>query len=82
MNEFAAIFIIIFAVFGISFALINIRHIFTGNEFRGSCATNNPMVKDEFGNCTVCGKTAEEVCKNPNDGPSKSNQSSFPVIES
>ena len=34
-------------------------------EFRGTCATNNPMVKNNFGDCTVCGKKADEVCKMP-----------------
>jgi hypothetical protein len=42
--------------------LINIRQIVTGNEFRGSCATNNPMLKDEFGNCSVCGNTPDGDC--------------------
>jgi len=56
---------IIFAVFGISFALINIRHIFTGNEFRGTCATNNPMLKNQIGECSVCGKSPEEECQMP-----------------
>ena len=65
MYEFLIIFGIIFSVFGISFFLINIRHIFTGNEFRGTCSSNNPMVKDQFGNCTVCGKTGDDVCENP-----------------
>jgi hypothetical protein len=63
--EFLYTLIIIFGVFGISFALINIRHIFTGNEFRGTCATNNPMIKNKIGECTVCGKTPEENCKMP-----------------
>lgn len=56
---------IIFVFFAISFALINIRHIVTGNEFRGTCATNNPMLKNKVGECSVCGKTAEEDCKMP-----------------
>ncbi len=56
---------IIFVTFGVSFALINIRHIITGNEFRGTCSSNNPMLKDEIGSCTVCGKTADEACKMP-----------------
>ncbi len=63
--EFFYILGIIFVVFGVSFALINIRHIFTGNEFRGTCATNNPMLKSEIGECTVCGKKADEACKMP-----------------
>lgn len=65
MNEFLITLIIIFATFAISFVLINIRHILTGQEFRGTCATNNPMVKDKFGTCNVCGKTGDEPCAIP-----------------
>ncbi len=62
---FLYVFGIIFLVFGISFALINIRHIFTGNEFRGTCATNNPMIREKTGACPVCGSQAGEECANP-----------------
>lgn len=63
--EFLSVLAIIFVTFGISFILINIRHIVTGNEFRGTCATNNPMLKSKVGECTVCGKLPEEDCKMP-----------------
>ncbi len=63
--DFLYILIIIFGVFGISFLLMNIRHIFTGKEFRGTCATNNPMIKNNLGDCTVCGKKPDEDCKMP-----------------
>ena len=63
--EFLYVLTIIFVMFGVSFALINIRHIFTGNEFRGTCATNNPMLKNQVGDCSVCGKRPEEECKMP-----------------
>ena len=63
--EYLYVLAIIFVVLGLSFALINIRQIFTGNEFRGTCATNNPMLKSKVGECTVCGKTADEACKMP-----------------
>ena len=56
---------IIFVFFAISFALINIRQILTGKEFRGTCATNNPMLKSQIGECSVCGKKADELCKMP-----------------
>ena len=56
---------VIFGVFLLSFIMINIKHIVTGKEFAGTCATNNPMVKDKFGDCTVCGKTAGEDCGMP-----------------
>ncbi len=67
MNEFLITFLIIFGFFAVAFALINIRHIFTGNEFRGTCATNNPMLKNNVGECTVCGARPEEECKMPED---------------
>lgn len=63
--EFLTVLAIIFVTFGISFILINIRHIVTGNEFRGTCATNNPMLKSKVGECTVCGKKPEEDCQMP-----------------
>lgn len=69
--SFLYIFVIIFAAFGIGFVLINLRHIVTGNEFRGTCATNNPMLKDQIGECTVCGKKPEEACKMPEIEASK-----------
>ena len=69
--EFLYVFAIIFGFFGLSFLLINIRGVVKGEEFRGTCATNNPMIKNKFGDCTVCGKTADEVCKMPDkDRPS------------
>jgi len=63
--EFLYILAIIFVTFGLSFIMINIRHIVTGNEFRGSCSSNNPMIKNTMGDCTVCGKKGDEVCKMP-----------------
>lgn len=65
MNQFLATLLIIFVVFGVSFMLINIRQILTGKEFRGTCATNNPMIKNQLGECSVCGKKPEEECKMP-----------------
>lgn len=63
--EFLYTFAIIGGAFGIAFLLINIRHIFTGQEFRGSCASNNPMIKNEMGECNVCGRVPGEDCKMP-----------------
>ncbi len=63
--EFLYILLIIFVVFGLSFIMINIRHIVTGNEFRGTCATNNPMLKNQIGECSVCGKRPDEDCQMP-----------------
>lgn len=65
MNEFIITAGIIFVTFGVSFMLINIRQIVTGKEFRGTCATNNPMLKNQIGECTVCGKMPDEDCQLP-----------------
>lgn len=67
--KFLIMFAIIFAFFGIGFILINIRHIITGNEFRGTCASNNPMLKSQLGECTVCGRVPGEECKMPEVKP-------------
>ncbi|MEM9917546.1 MAG: hypothetical protein AAF990_05585 [Bacteroidota bacterium] len=63
--EFLYVLLIVFGVFGVSIIMINIRHIVTGKEFRGTCATNNPMLKNQIGECTVCGKKPDEECKMP-----------------
>lgn len=65
MNEFLITLGIIFATFAISFVLINLRQVVTGKDFRGTCASNNPMLKSKIGDCEVCGKTADEICKMP-----------------
>jgi len=65
MNSFLYTLLIIFGVFLVSFVLINLRQVVTGKEFRGTCATNNPMLKDNFGECSVCGKKPDEECKMP-----------------
>lgn len=65
MQEFFIMFGLILFVFVLSFAMINIRHIFTGNEFRGTCAQVNAKLKNEIGECSVCGKKGDEVCEMP-----------------
>lgn len=63
--NFVAMFAIIFMVFGLSFLMINIRQLVTGQEFRGTCASNNPMLKSKVGDCTVCGKKPGDECQMP-----------------
>jgi len=65
MGEFFVMLAVIFGIFLVSFAMINIRYIFTGNEFRGSCSSNNPLIKNNLGECTVCGKKPDEDCQMP-----------------
>ncbi len=63
--ETLIVFGVIFVVFASAYLLINLRGVIKGEEFRGTCATNNPMLKNTFGDCTVCGKKADEDCKMP-----------------
>lgn len=65
--EFLYVLMIVFVFFGLSFVMINIRHIVTGKEFRGTCATNNPMLKNQNGDCPVCGSMPGEECQNPTE---------------
>jgi hypothetical protein len=65
MGTFLPTFIIIFVTFGLAFFLINLRWVVKGEEFRGSCASNNPMLKNQLGECSVCGKKGDEICQNP-----------------
>lgn len=65
MADFLYLFAVIFAVFGVSFLLINLRQVVTGNEFRGTCASNNPMLKNKVGDCEVCGRKPDEECQLP-----------------
>ncbi len=69
MKEFLYILLIIFVTFGVSFILINLRQVVSGKEFRGTCASNNPMLKNKLGECGVCGKKPEEECKMPDIKP-------------
>ncbi len=52
------VFLITLLLVGLSFILF-----VKGGEFRGTCATNNPMLKNEIGECTVCGAKPSEECK-------------------
>ncbi len=59
-------FIVIFSIVALAFALIALRVIFVkGGEFAGTCSSNNPMLKNDIGECTLCGKKEGEACKMP-----------------
>lgn len=70
MTTFLPVLALVFGVFLISFFLINIRYVVKKEEFRGTCATNNPMLKNQIGECTVCGReNPDEECKLPEIKP-------------
>ncbi|NNC94970.1 MAG: hypothetical protein HKN92_05360 [Chitinophagales bacterium] len=52
--------IIVFLLVGLSLRMILVKD----GEFRGGCATNSPFLKNEIGDCQVCGAKPEEACKN------------------
>lgn len=52
------------AVLGVAMLLISVRvFLIKGGSFRGGCATNNPMLTDQIGECQVCGRKQGEACK-------------------
>ena len=49
---------------GLAIAGFAVKIIFKKDgEFAGTCASNNPYLKNEIGECSVCGKKPEEECK-------------------
>ncbi len=65
MQQFLYTLVIIFGVYLISFALINIRHIFTGKKIKGTCVSDNPAVANQIGvTCSCGGDSSESSCEN------------------
>jgi hypothetical protein len=62
--------IVALAVVGLSLRILLVK----GGEFRGTCASNNPMLKDKVGNCAVCGSKPGEACQNDEDGGGRSRE--------
>ena len=63
--EFLKIFLAAFTVFGLAFLLLNIRYLFTGKEFRGTCASSFSGNKGEGQVCSMCGRKPDEECGMP-----------------
>jgi len=57
------VLIVSIALVIIAFALFSVRLLFLKKgEFRGTCATNNPMLQKEGAVCGVCGRKPGEAC--------------------
>ena len=57
---------------GIAFAGIAIKLLLKKDgEFAGTCASNNPMLQDESGSCSVCGARPSEQCLNEEEASKK-----------
>ena len=62
-----ALFLFTLVIFAAFFALMSVRLFFVKNgEFRGTCATQNPLLAREGIVCGYCGKTVGEGEACPN----------------
>lgn len=62
--ETILVIIVAAAVLGLAVGGLSLRILAVKDgEFRGTCSTNNPMLSDKLGPCTVCGKKPGEACK-------------------
>jgi len=54
------------------FAGIGIRILLLKDgQFKGTCASQSPYLKNQLGECTVCGKSPEEECQMPSNDEMK-----------
>lgn len=64
---FTTTLILTIIIISAAFAGIGLRVLLVkGGEFRGTCATNNPMLKNDIGECKVCGAKPGEECQEDN----------------
>jgi len=48
----------------IAFAGIAVKILLKKNgKFAGTCASNNPILREEGASCNICGARPEEICK-------------------
>ena len=59
-----ATIILALIIVGIAFALIAVRVLFIkGGEFRGTCSTNNPFMKQHGIDCSMCSAKSGGICE-------------------
>lgn len=67
MNTIIATVIIGGGLMTLAFAMIGIRLLVLKNgEFKGTCSSNNPLLADKTGSCTICGGDLSK-CENSAD---------------
>ena len=65
MSSFLPTFILTLVIVALFLGGLALRMILVKNgEFRGGCASNSPVLKNEIGECQVCGAKPNEQCKN------------------
>lgn len=63
MSTFLPTLIFTLAVFAFFALALGVKMLFDKKaEFKGGCASNNPMLRNEIGECTVCGRVPEKDC--------------------
>lgn len=60
-----AVILLAIGLVALAFIGIAVKIVFKKDgEFAGTCASNNPMLSDGSGTCSVCGAKPSEQCKN------------------
>ena len=79
MSTFATmeikVIVLAIGLIALGFAGISIKLLVKKDgEFAGTCASSNPLLKDESGSCSVCGARPQDVClaDSASDNPSQS----------
>ena len=62
-----SIVLITLCMMGISIKIL----IKKNGEFSGTCASNNPFLKNDSGKCSYCGASSKEECKNEENSSEK-----------
>lgn len=63
MSNFLPLFFVTVAIFTFFVAALGIKMFFDKKaEFKGGCASNNPLLTNEIGECGVCGRVPTGNC--------------------
>ena len=63
-------FILTLIILALGLTGLGLRMLVVKNgEFRGGCATNSPFLKNQVGDCQVCGASPNEQCRNEDESP-------------
>ena len=65
MNTFLVVLLLSITLLGLGFAGIAIKILIKKNgKFAGTCASQSPFLNTEGENCSYCGASPEDKCKN------------------
>lgn len=72
------VFLLTFVLLGLGFAGIAIKiWAKKDGEFSGTCASNSPFLNKDGENCSFCGASPDEMCKNDNKSKDEKEFSPF-----